>query len=141
MFERLYFHEFTDHLNFRYCACFEQDVVKIYIVDSLWNVRSSHRRYSVRRDVFRNFANTSLMIVYEYACFFYYYIFHFESMKFRSSRSQMSFEIDLYKSFAIFTGKHLCRSLIVIKFPACKPPNLLKRDSNTSVFLLILLNF
>ena len=29
----------------------------------------------------------------------------------------------------------------LIKLPACKPPNLLKRDSNASGFLLILLNF
>ena len=31
------------------------------------------------------------------------------------------------------------QSLFVIKLPACKLPSSLKRDSNTSVFLLILL--
>ena len=70
-----------------------------------------------------------------------YYFFHFESIKFRSSRSQMSFKIEVFKNFAMFTGKHLYWSLFVIKLPAYKPANLLKRDSNTSAFLLILLNF
>ena len=61
--------------------------------------------------------------------------------KFRSSRSIMSFKIGVFKNFAIFTGKDLCWSLFVIKSPACKLANLLKRDSNTSVFQLTLLNF
>ena len=30
MFEWLYFHEVTVHLNFRYCTCFEQEVLKLY---------------------------------------------------------------------------------------------------------------
>ena len=38
----------------------------------------------------------------------------------------------ILKNFAIFTGKHQCRSLFLIK--------LLKRDSNTSVSLLVLRN-
>ena len=33
----------------------------------------------------------------------------------RSSRSQMFLEIDVLKDFAIFTGKHLCWSLFLIK--------------------------
>ena len=70
-----------------------------------------------------------------------YYFFHFESIKFRSSRSQMSFKIEVFKNFAMFTGKHLYWSVLVTKLPAYKPANLLKRDSNTSAFLLILLNF
>ena len=61
--------------------------------------------------------------------------------EFRSSRSKISFKIGVLKNFAIFTGKHLCSSLFVIKLPVCKSANLLKRDSNTSVFQLILLNF
>ena len=67
----------------------------------------------------------------EYVCFFYHY-FHFQSKKFKSSRSQMSFKIDVFKNFAIFTGKHLCWSFFVIKLPAYKPANLLKRDSKTN---------
>ena len=39
------------------------------------------------------------------------------------------------KNLAIFTGKHLCWSLFLMKF------RLFKRDSNTSVFLSILQNF
>ena len=78
--------------------------------------------------------NTNPIIVSEYACFFYYY-FRFESIKFRSSHSQMSFKIDVLKNFAIFTGKHMCWILFLTKFQACKSANLLKRDSNTDVFL------
>ena len=69
-------------------------------------------------------------------CFFYYF-FHFESIKFRGRRSQMSFKIEVFKNFAIFTGKHLGCSLFVIKLPAYEPANLLKRYSNTSIFLLV----
>ena len=56
MYERLYFHEVIVHLNFRYCACFEQEVLKLQSVDSLWNARSSHRRCSVRKGVLTIFA-------------------------------------------------------------------------------------
>ena len=55
MFERLYFPEVTVHLNFRYGDCFEQEVLKLYSIDSLWDARSSHRGCSVRKGVFRNF--------------------------------------------------------------------------------------
>ena len=53
----------------------------------------------------------------------------------------MTFKINVFKNFAIFTGKHLCQSLFVIKLPACKPANLLKRDFNTSALLLKLIHF
>ena len=44
-----------------------------------------------------------------------------------------------WKNFAIFTGKHLCWSLFLIKLQALWPAALLKSDSNTcSVFLWIL---
>ena len=39
----------------------------------------------------------------------------------------------LLKSFAIFTGKHLCWSIFLIK--ALRPATLPKKDSNTGVFL------
>ena len=45
------------------------------------------------------------------------------------------FKIDVCKNCAVFTGKHLRWSLFVIKLQACKPVNLLERDSSTSVFL------
>ena len=68
-------------------------------------------------------------------------LLHFESLKFRSSCSKISFKIDVFKNFAIFTRKHLCWSLFMIKLRACKPANLLRRHSNTGVFLRILQNF
>ena len=43
------------------------------------------------------------------------------------------------KNFAIFTGKHLCWSLFIIKFQTFRPDS--KRDPNTGVFLWILQNF
>ena len=41
------------------------------------------------------------------------------------------------KNFTIFEGKHLYWSLFLIKLQAFRPANLLKRNSNTGVFLLI----
>ena len=59
----------------------------------------------------------------------------------RLSFYKRSFKTDVCKNCVIFTGKHLRWSLFVIKLPACKPVNLLERDSSTNVFLLILLMF
>ena len=42
----------------------------------------------------------------------------------RSSRSKMFFIIAVLKNFAIFTGKHLCWSLFLIKFQAKRPEGL-----------------
>ena len=39
------------------------------------------------------------------------------------------------RNFANFMGKHLCRSLVLIMLQAFRPAALLKRDSNTDVFL------
>ena len=39
------------------------------------------------------------------------------------------------KIFALFTGKHLCWSLLLITFQVCGPANLSMRDSNTGVSL------
>ena len=58
-----------------------------------------------------------------------------KSVKHRCSRSQMFLKIDVLKNFAIFTGKHLSWSLISNKVVALKPATLLKRDSNTGIFL------
>ena len=46
---------------------------------------------------------------------------------FRSSRSQM-LKIGVLKNFVVFTGKHLCWSLIPIKLQNWRPATLLKRD-------------
>ena len=45
------------------------------------------------------------------------------------------------KNFAIFRRKHLYCSLFLIKLQTFRPVTLLKRDSNTGVFLWILRNF
>ena len=45
------------------------------------------------------------------------------------------------KNFTIFTGKHLCLSLFLIKLQAFGHVALLNRDSNSGIFLLILRNF
>ena len=53
----------------------------------------------------------------------------------------MFIKICVIKSFAIFTGKHLCWSLCLIKLQACRPATLLKGDSYTGVFFWKLRNF
>ena len=40
------------------------------------------------------------------------------------------------KNFAIFTGKHLCCGLFLIKLQAFRPATFLNRDSNTGVSFL-----
>ena len=49
----------------------------------------------------------------------------------KSSRSQMFFKIGVLKKFAIFTGKHLCWCLFLIKLQVWRPETLLTKDSNT----------
>ena len=58
-----------------------------------------------------------------------------------STRSQIFFRIGVLKNFAIFKGKQLCWSLFLINSQTSRPANLLKRDSNSSIFLWILGNF
>ena len=59
----------------------------------------------------------------------------------RSSGLQMFFKIGAFKNFTIFIGKHLCRSVFVIKLQALRPASLLRSDSNTGIFLRIFWNF
>ena len=58
----------------------------------------------------------------------------------RSICSKMFFNIGVLKNFAIFTGKHLCWRLFLIRLQAFSPVTFLKRDSYTDVFLWILQN-
>ena len=51
------------------------------------------------------------------------------------------FHIYNFKNFANFTGKHLCWSLFLIKVQDFRAATLLKRDSNTDVFLWNLQKF
>ena len=48
---------------------------------------------------------------------------------------EVFFKKDVLKNFANLTEKHLCWSLFLIKMEAWGPATLLKRDSNTDVFL------
>ena len=59
---------------------------------------------------------------------------------YRSSHQSCSIKEAALKNFAIFAGKHLFWSLFSMKLQAWKPATLLKRDSNTFVFLWILQN-
>ena len=58
----------------------------------------------------------------------------------RSSRLQMFFKIGVFRSFANFTGKHLCWSIFK-KLAGWRVAVSLKNDSNTVAFLLNLRNF
>ena len=59
----------------------------------------------------------------------------------RSNCSQLFLKIGVLKNFAIFTGKHLCSSLILINLQARRSATLLKRHSKTGDFLWISRNF
>ena len=48
---------------------------------------------------------------------------------------QMFFKIGILKNFANFTRYHLCWSLFLKMLHAFRPATLLRRDSNTDVFL------
>ena len=59
----------------------------------------------------------------------------------KSSLRNSSVKKGVLRNFAHFTGKHLCWSIILIELQAFRPTALLKRDSNTDVFLWNLQNF
>ena len=48
---------------------------------------------------------------------------------------EVFFKKVVLKHFANFTGKHLCWDLFFTKLQALSPATLLKKDSNTGVFL------
>ena len=50
-------------------------------------------------------------------------------------------KISILKSFAIFTRKHLCWSLVSIQLQSSSPTTILKSNSSTDVFLWTLPNF
>ena len=52
-----------------------------------------------------------------------------ERFRFKSSRSQMIFKIDVLKNFTKLTRQKLCWSLFLIKLQALRPATLSKRDS------------
>ena len=53
----------------------------------------------------------------------------------RSSHWRCSVKKGVLKNFANFTGKYLCWSLFLINLQALRSATLLKRNSNTAVFL------
>ena len=55
--------------------------------------------------------------------------------------SEAFYKKAVLKNFAIFLGKHLCWSLFLTNLQSFRTATLLKRDSNTSVFLWTLQNF
>ena len=59
----------------------------------------------------------------------------------RSSLSQKFYKVGVLKYFANFIGKHQCKSIFLIKLQAWTPATLLKRESNTGVFLWNLRKF
>ena len=60
---------------------------------------------------------------------------------YRSGHRRWFIKKSILKNFAIFSGKNLCWSLFLIKLQVFRSATLLKRYSNTGVFLLILRNF
>ena len=62
----------------------------------------------------------------------YYFVLHGEVL--RGFKHNFKKKV-AFKIFTIFIGKHLCWNLSLIKLQAFKPATLLKRGSNTSVFL------
>ena len=81
--------------------------------------------------LFRAAASFKLQIKHELV---YKLIWRLFCAHYRRSCSQMFFKITVLKNFKIFTGKHLCWSLFLIKFQSWWPATLLKRNSNTGVF-------
>ena len=59
----------------------------------------------------------------------------------QSTHLHMFFQIVVPKNFAIFTGKHLCWSLLLIKLQAFRSTTLLQIDSNTGFFPVKFANF
>ena len=60
---------------------------------------------------------------------------------FQKQPPEVFYKKAVLKSSAIFSGKHLCWSLFLIKLKVFRSATLLKRDSNTGNFLWILQNF
>ena len=59
----------------------------------------------------------------------------------RKSHLAVLYKKGVLKTFATFTGKHMCRSLLSNKAVSRKPGTLLKRDSGAGYLLSILQNF
>ena len=58
------------------------------------------------------------------------------SLRPKSSHRRCSIKDDVLKNFAIFTGKHLCWSLFLIKFQVVRPATFFLKKTPTQVFFL-----
>ena len=83
--------------------------------------------------IFQFFLMRKLQNIYKNTCTFMFLWWN------QKQPSEMFYKKAVLRNFAIFTGKHLCWSLFLIKLQAFRPDS--KRDSNTGVFLGILRNF
>ena len=61
--------------------------------------------------------------------------FHNLSSMRKTQPPDVFFKKAVLKNFLIFTGKHLCWNLFLIKLQTLRPETLLKRDLDTGVFL------
>ena len=77
------------------------------------------------------FDHISIMIPHSFFCSSVQVNFF---LQYRSSYRRCSIKKAVLKNFAIFTGKHLCWGLFLIKLQVSRPATLLKRDSNTGKF-------
>ena len=68
-------------------------------------------------------------------------IYRYKVKFFRSSRLQMFFKTSVLKNFAIFIGNHFYWCLFLAKLQALRHTTLLKRYSNTVVFLWMFAKF
>ena len=57
------------------------------------------------------------------------------TMNTKKEQPEVFYKKAVLKNFSILTGKHLCWSLFLIKLWSFRSATLLKRDSNTGVFL------
>ena len=80
-------------------------------------------------------------ITFQGFCLLTWQISCFKMMLHRSSRSQMFHKIVILRNFGKFTGKHLCRSLFLIKLQrGCLQFFIKKWDSDAGVIQWILQN-
>ena len=55
--------------------------------------------------------------------------------EYKNQAPEVFYKKAVLKNFSVFTGKHLCWSLFLIKLQAFRSATSLKRDPNTGVFL------
>ena len=108
-----------------------KDLIKHDLKQARWKTRKRRKSRKFFSKIFKSeFSilavgqNRKLGIISEISDFSKFSICHFfivqkkiflNILKYRNSRSQMFFKIDVLKIFAIFTGKHLCWSLFFNK--------------------------